>query len=394
MAAVAGVRLERYSDRFQNPYRAPPEMILSRIKPSIVGLLALAFCVAMNQSGHGIRAFATSRDDEISDPAAHLEAPVAPPAARTAETATRAAEPARSWARGSFVSIQVNITELGENIVGDAANEPSIAVDPTNPNRIAIGWRQFDTIASNFRQSGWAYSDDGGGTWQFPGVLHPTEFASDPVLASNGNGDFYYYSLQPDRGPGEWACYLYKSTDGGITWPQDVYGFGGDKAWIGVDQTFGVGDGNIYIAWSPAAGCCPGRLFTRSTDGGLSFLDPIAIPTNPFWGTLTVGPGGEMYIAGIPSSGQGESIVVVRSSNAQDSSKTPSFDALAFVDLDGFVGNGTGPNPGGLLGQVWIDSDHSGQVSHGNLYVLASVVRLSVNDPLDVMFSRPKPSVV
>ena len=33
----------------------------------------------------------------------------------------------------------------GNNIVGDAANEPSISVDPTDGNKIAIGWRQFNT---------------------------------------------------------------------------------------------------------------------------------------------------------------------------------------------------------------------------------------------------------
>src|SRR6187402_3428205 len=62
-------------------------------------------------------------------------------------------------------SFQVNVDSNGANITGDAANEPSIAVDPTNPNRMAIGWRQFDTISSNFRQAGVAYTTNGGQTW-------------------------------------------------------------------------------------------------------------------------------------------------------------------------------------------------------------------------------------
>src|SRR6266480_2727793 len=70
-----------------------------------------------------------------------------------------------------FVSYQANVDANGNNILGDAGNEPSIAVDPTNPNRIAIGWRQFNTVASNFRQGGWGYSANGGLTWHFPGVL-------------------------------------------------------------------------------------------------------------------------------------------------------------------------------------------------------------------------------
>src|SRR5688572_32918436 len=80
--------------------------------------------------------------------------------------------------------VQVNVNSLGQNIVGDAANEPSIAVDPTNPNRMAIGWRQFDTTASNFRKAGVAYTTDGGQTWT-ASVLVPNQFRSDPVLRAD-----------------------------------------------------------------------------------------------------------------------------------------------------------------------------------------------------------------
>ena len=52
---------------------------------------------------------------------------------------------------GPFVSFQVNVDANGNNIIADAANEPSIAVDPTNGSKITIGWRQFDSVLSNFR---------------------------------------------------------------------------------------------------------------------------------------------------------------------------------------------------------------------------------------------------
>jgi hypothetical protein len=44
---------------------------------------------------------------------------------------------------GVFTSYQVNVDANGQNIVGDAANECTISVDPTNLSRMAIGWRQF-----------------------------------------------------------------------------------------------------------------------------------------------------------------------------------------------------------------------------------------------------------
>src|SRR5258705_11190006 len=93
------------------------------------------------------------------------------------------------------VTAQVNVNAQLQTILGDAANEPSIAVDPTAPNRIAIGWRQFDSIASNFRQAGRAYSRDGGRSWTNPGVLQPGVFRSDPVLRSGPDGTIYYCSL-------------------------------------------------------------------------------------------------------------------------------------------------------------------------------------------------------
>lgn len=81
--------------------------------------------------------------------------------------------------RDGFVSVQVNVDLLGRNIVGDAANEPSIAIDPTNPRKMAIGWRQFDSVLSDFRQAGVGFSHDGGATWTFPGSLTPGVFGTD-----------------------------------------------------------------------------------------------------------------------------------------------------------------------------------------------------------------------
>ncbi|MEK7255872.1 MAG: FlgD immunoglobulin-like domain containing protein, partial [Bacteroidota bacterium] len=49
---------------------------------------------------------------------------------------------------------------------------------------------------------------------------------------------------------------------------------------------------------------------------------------------------------------------------------------------------GESPNPGGLLGQMWVDSDRSGSATNGNVYLLASVQPFAVSDPLDVHFAR------
>ena len=114
---------------------------------------------------------------------------------------------------GLFTSYQVNVDANGNNIVGDAANESSITVDPTDHNRMAIGWRQFNSVQSNFRQGGWGYTTDGGTTWTFPGVLENNVFRSDPVMDSDETGNFFYLSLL------ETFCEnMYGSTNGGQSW--------------------------------------------------------------------------------------------------------------------------------------------------------------------------------
>ena len=114
---------------------------------------------------------------------------------------------------GLFTSFQANVDANGNNILGDAANEPSITVDPTNHNRMAIGWRQFNSVQSDFRQGGWAFTTDAGTTWTFPGVLEDNVFRSDPVLGSDEAGNFFYLSLL------QFFCdNMYGSLDFGQTW--------------------------------------------------------------------------------------------------------------------------------------------------------------------------------
>jgi len=56
---------------------------------------------------------------------------------------------------------------------------------------MTIGWRQFDTIQSDFRQAGYGYTTDGGTTWTFPGVLQDNVFRSDPVTNSDDTENFF-----------------------------------------------------------------------------------------------------------------------------------------------------------------------------------------------------------
>src|SRR6266581_2556200 len=158
---------------------------------------------------------------------------------------------------GAFVSYQANVDANGNNIVGDAANEPTISVDPTDHNKMAIGWRQFNTVNSDFRQGGYGYSTDGGVHWTFPGVLQNNVFRSDPVTNSDETGTFFYLSLLQTFCDDMW-----RSTNGGQSWtrlPPEGGAGGGDKEWFTIDKTNGPGHGFQYQS-DDGANCSGGGV--------------------------------------------------------------------------------------------------------------------------------------
>ncbi|NQV03843.1 MAG: hypothetical protein HQ542_14425, partial [Bacteroidia bacterium] len=272
----------------------------------------------------------------------------------------------------SFFTIQANVNPGGENIFGDAANEPSIAVDPINPNSIVIGWRQFDNVNSNFRQAGYGYTTDAGQSWTFPGVIEPGIFRSDPVLESDADGNIYYNSLTANGSV--YSCQVFKSDNGGVLWNSGVDARGGDKQWMAIDKGEGIGAGNIYSFWTSYYSMCYPGFFTRSTDEGNSFESCVEVDGNPYWGTMAIGPEGELYIVG---AGSWDGLVVVKSTSAQEPGFSVYWDFDKQVEMDGFLTSQVIVNPAGLLGQANIDVDRSEGPGRGNVYVLASMARTS-----------------
>ncbi len=294
--------------------------------------------------------------------------------------------PGMGGAGDSFFYAQANVGPGGQNIVGDAANEPSIAVDPTAPNRIAIGWRQFDSVTSDFRQAGRAWSNNGGRTWHNPGPLDPGVFRSDPVLRADSSGRIYFYSLTNGTGS-QYSCQMFRSTDGGQTFAPYVQAYGGDKQWMAIDRTGGVGNGYLYAMWDNATIYTPNG-FTRSINAGSTYAAPVAMPTSPNWGTVAVGPNGEVYVCG-NANGNLSQFTFIKSTNANNPAVTTTFPLTRTVNLGGpqvyFTANT--PNPGGLLGQVWVRADNSSGPTRGNVYMLCSVDPAG-SDPLSVYLAR------
>src|SRR5438094_10367158 len=171
-----------------------------------------------------------------------------------------------------FTIRQLNVDEGGHNILGDAANEPSICVDPTKANRMVIGWRQFDSISSNFRQAGYGYTTDSGMTWRFPGVLENNVFRSDPVLNSDNAGNFFYLSLLQ-----AFFDDLWHSLNGGPSWARLGRATGGDKERFTIDRTNSMGHGFQYQFWSIDGDNYGVRQFSRYSISVINWMTTFSI---------------------------------------------------------------------------------------------------------------------
>lgn len=305
---------------------------------------------------------------------------------------------------GTYKSYQVNVDANGQNTPGDRGNEPSIAINPLDPDNIVVGWRRFDPLALDIKQGGYGYSFDGGLSWH-NGVLPvlPSQSRTDPALDVDSQGNFYYQSMAHGS---ENSSSVFLSVDGGMTWSDPVHQFVGDKNWIAIDKTGSDSDGFIYSSWrhagstSPDPGYIP-KYFIRSTDGGMSYQEPdTALPVAHLgFGRIAIGPDGDVYLSGVDEDVLSvNSIGIIRSGHyflksvdAKDSAASPTFTAKK-VDMGGHVlwlYSPTAPNPLGAYGDVQVAVDQSTGPMRGNIYMLAYVHSYDWqegSDPLDMHF--------
>jgi len=214
-------------------------------------------------------------------------------------------------------------------------NEPFSVVSPTDPDLVIAGWNDY---CSDWM--GLGFSIDGGTSWTnslvpgYPadtsteGMDSPeyvrTNNASDPVAAFNRDGTRLYFGsisyngfAGPKTNSDVWvARYAVRSTSDPLydDYPLDYLGttrvgkgpsaanFQGrfnDKEMIEVDRTGGPNDGNVYMCWTkfPAFGSSQ-IYFSRSTDGGSTFSNGIAIsPARPGQGCdIAVESDGDVYV--------------------------------------------------------------------------------------------------
>src|SRR5262249_15012407 len=123
-----------------------------------------------------------------------------------------------------------------------------------------------------------------------------------------------------------------------------------DKINLTVDQTTGPSSGNVYVAWDQTNGFASNNavLFSRSTDHGLTFSQPVKVTPNEHgpasFADLAVGPDGAVYLAFVsyPSSSRPSSDIWLSKSTDGGASFGPASHVatITLFDSTQFSGNG------------------------------------------------------
>jgi hypothetical protein len=192
---------------------------------------------------------------------------------------------------------------LNQDATTQLQNEEQIALNPIDPdNRVAV-WRDFRL---GYRQVGWGYTFDAGATWHEGGLFVETHYPwqSDPGVTTDALGNFYAIVLSFTSTDQPNGFYVYKSTDGGVSWGPSMEvvnqtpGVFEDKEFIACDRTTGAYRGNLYVCWT-RFGFNTDIVMRRSTTGGVSWgsTTTVSDQSSVQFPIPVVGRTGELYIA-------------------------------------------------------------------------------------------------
>jgi len=276
--------------------------------------------------------------------------------------------------------------------------EPSIAVNPTNPNNLIGAWQQDRWSNGGARGLGSAYSLDGGGTWTRTSVPFSRcsggdyERATDPWVTFAPDGTAYQIALGfNSQRNGDNAILVARSTDGGRTWSnpvtlkRDGAANFNDKEAITADPT---DPRYVYAVWDRLTGNNGPTWFARTVDGGATW-EPARNLYDPDPNSQTINnqivalPDGTLVLFFTEIANVGAPNIRLRVMRSADKGAT--WSAPITIAANQSIGTvdpetGTGIRDGSILGSIAAGKD-------GTLAVAWQDSRFSGNHD-DIAFSR------
>jgi hypothetical protein len=171
-------------------------------------------------------------------------------------------------------------------------NEPAIAVNAKEPGQVVAAFQS---------PAGGAYSRDAGKTWSIAEGTAPTDYkvSGDVSVTFDNQGRAFLCYIAFDKLGTEnyWAhnatrngIFVRRSLDGGKTWEKNAAVVIAQKTEPGIpfedkpdivaDNTNSRFAGNLYVGWTEFTLTKSVILFSRSTDGGMTWSRPSEISTH------------------------------------------------------------------------------------------------------------------
>jgi hypothetical protein len=211
--------------------------------------------------------------------------------------------------------------------------EPSLAVDPNNPQKLYAGWRLWMTspVFQGLPQRAYlSTSNDGGITWSTPAdVLRNAiddataaklniafsgnnNLTTDvPMMVVGADGTAYAFIKEgaPRAAAGQPAnknrIFMMKSTDGGKTWKFSVASPGFTS--LGIPDPVIAPNGDIYLVFDSrgnSSTAASNAFFIKSTDKGATWSSPVNLidtkvqsSSNQYMPGISVAPDGRIDVA-------------------------------------------------------------------------------------------------